>query len=933
MTLPTIPQIYNLAQSFYLDSQTVAGAKKVGISAIDLFFKQKPNPTTNKSGLDNPGVVIGIIPTNADKIPIITSLFNGDYRYELARVEYPDIATSANASRATKFKFLKPVVLETDKEYAFVVRFDGNEEFVLWSSKQGDLLLGTNKVSPGPSGKYIGNYYNALYVSTQTSTTPVADNTTSPMIVPKWNFLSDTDLKFKIYVARYAINGNLVGNSSLVSIPANTEIRSGTDSGSANVVHKSNGVTFSVSGSTYEYIVYDSKNSKPRVKGGEQVYQNTVFWPGGSANGVKVSVIRGSSFITANSLLPNGQTFNWNNIYGSSNNVEYIVLVSLNDSSAGERKTDIRKVVSVESNTVLRLDEPMNFTNSGAYFIKSPVGRVDLMDKSKQFDSLFSKGVRTKQNMLVLKESNSNSTHRFVNDSINSISVSVAGGGYNNNEFIYIYGYEDSSVVKGGYPAIANIVTNGSGNITAVYMSNVGAGFVNTANVYYIIANSTTSGITSSSSNTANGTNGAFTITTGSVLRGEFDGDDKKGGFFSRCKAVNIEISDIIPFANVNNPSGTKFTPFYYNPYFALKSNLTSLGVSYFCDNIIKSTRKNVKLFERNKLNYKCTPILPSRCNEFVIVDSVTGQTNTTDPTPGTGVIEIEAVSNNDFVCVQPEDITLTFNRFNINNDYAGENTNYGNADSKHITSKVNFANERFAEDLVVYLTAYRPLNTDIKVFGRIHNSNDPEAFDDKDWTMLELKDGDIYSSSADPDDYIEMTFGFQKHPNVAVSLAGTVNVENTSTINVIGSGTTFSSNATANLQVNDLIKIYDPLFPNTYIVSVVTQVANDTQFSIASPVANDGLVGTGFLVDFIGRVGNNTVQGNGYPLQAFNNGLNDNVVRYYSTSMAEYDTYDSFQLKIVLLSDIAQVDSPNSNVIPTTIPRVDDIRAVGVTA
>ena len=47
-------------------------------------------------------------------------------------------------------------------------------------------------------------------------------------------------------------------------------------------------------------------------------------------------------------------------------------------------------------------------------------------------------------------------------------------------------------------------------------------------------------------------------------------------------------------------------------------------------------------------------------------------------------------------------------------------------------------ANNKFAEDLLVFLTAYRPANTDIKVFARIHNSDDPEAFDDKDWTMLE---------------------------------------------------------------------------------------------------------------------------------------------------------------------------------------------------
>ena len=234
---------------------------------------------------------------------------------------------------------------------------------------------------------------------------------------------------------------------------------------------------------------------------------------------------------------------------------------------------------------------------------------------------------------------------------------------------------------------------------------------------------------------------------------------------------------------------------------------------------------------------------------------------------------------------------------------------------------------------MLVYLTAYRPFNTDIKVFARIHNSKDSEAFDDKDWTMLELKEGNVYSSSADTDNYIEMTYGLQKHPNVAISLTGTVNVANSTTVNVIGSGTSFSTNAVSKLLVNDVVKIYPPLFPDNYSISVVSAVANNTQFSINKPIANLDIQGDGLKIELVGRVGNSTVSGLGYPLQAFNNRLNDNVARYYSASMMEYDSYDSFQLKIVLLSDLAQVGSVSANVIPTTFPRVDDIRAIGVTS
>lgn len=925
-------QYFNFAQSFYLDAETVKGAKRVGVSSVELFFKQKPNATNNKSGIVDPGVTLFICDTDANKEPVVDVVLIGSNPYPIARVEYKDIPTSADASRATKFVFEKPVFVDTNKEYAFVIRFDGDEDFVLWTSKQNDTLIGTNKPSPGPSGKYTGNFYQKYVVS------PPPPGSVAPAVQPDWRFLSDTDLKFRVYVARYAINGNLVGNSTVSStLPANAVVYSGTQgSNNANVVHGANSVQFHLSTSYYEYVIYDKKNSKPKVKGGEYVYQNTVFYPGGAANGVTVAITRGSDLITANSLWPNGQNFNWNTVYGSSNNAEYIVLVSLNDNSAGERRTDIRRVVSIESNTILRVDSGVNFTNNAAYFIKSPVARVDFLDKSKSFDLKFKPDgkhrKKTRQDLLVLEGTNANVSHRFVNNSLHTITVTANGSGYNNNEVLFVYGFENSATVQGGYPAIANIVTNASGNITAIYMTNVGCGFVNTANVHYIIANSSSFGaVTNSSANTANGTSASFTVTSGTVLRAEFDGDDQKGGYFSNCSVINIEISDVIPLANINNPAGTNFSINHHTPYFVVQDSNTYLSVTYYVDGDSSKNKKLVKLFEKNGLPFKNTPVLPSRSNEFVIVDANTGTPNT-QPPPG-GNVTINAVSNNDFVCIQPEDLVLTYSRFNINNDYTDENTNYGNADSKHISTKVNFANERFAEDLLVYLTVYRPINTDIKVFARIHNSKDPEAFDDKDWTMLELRDGDIYSSSANPDDYVEMSFGFQRHPNVAITLGGYANVENTSVTNVVGTGTSYSSNVVANLQVNDLVKIYSPLFPENYAVRVVTAVDSDAQFKINKAIDNTDINGTGLVVDLLGRIGNSTVQSIGYPLQAYNNKLNDNVVRYHSSSMIEYDTYDSFQLKIVLLADVDQQQSTNANTIPTNIPRVDDVRAIGVTS
>lgn len=917
-------QIYNLAQSFFVDAAAVKGATRVSISSIELFFQQKPNPSGNKSNIQDPGVTLLLCAVDADKKPILEQIVSGSSTNDIARVEYADIRTSADASIATKFSFAKPILVDTNKDYAFLVKYDGNEDYILWASKQGDTLVGTNTPSPGPSGKYVGNYYTK-YVTSGTPGGPSTD----------WKFLSDTDLKFRVYCARYSINGNPVSN---VTFAANVAILTPGKTDLANVTPTANGTKFSVATGRYEYIIYDKKRSKPQVRGGEWVYQNTVPFPGGTATPLKLSVTIGSDLIVANNNLPGAANtpFNWSTVYGSSNDLEYIVVIE-EDPNDGSRRTDIRRVVSIESNTILRVDEAMNFTSTNAYFIKSPVARVDFLDKSKSFDYKFNdhafKRRVSKQDLLVLTDSNANASHRFVNDSITSVSVTTPGSGYSNTDYVAIFGYEDSTEVKGGYPAIANIVTNGTGNVSAIYLSNVGAGFINTANLKFVISNSSFSpaSLNASSSNTANGS-AVFSVVVGSMLRAEFNGQDRLGGYFANVDVINVKIDTMFPHFQVNHPAGTQYNSYWSTPYYQMYNSNTYLGVTYRIDSDRSRNRRLVRAFAQHGLPYKNTPVLPSRSNEFIIIDDSSNTPNTAPP-PGTGTLEIEAISNNDFVCIVPNNVAVTFSKLNINNDYTGENTNYGNAHAKHITTKVNFKDGRFAEDLRVYLTAYRPLNTDIKVFARIHNSKDTEAFDDKDWTMLELKDGNIYSSSAKPDDYIEMTFGFQQYPNVAWSYTGSVGVASNTTATVTGNGTSFSTSVDKKLYPNDLVKITNPLFPTTYAIRVVTAVASDYSFTINKPIGNNDLVGTGLKLELIGRVGNSTVNAVGYPLQAYNNYLNDNVVRYHTSSMAVFDTYDSMQLKIVMLGDISQVSNSDPNSIPTNVPRIDDIRAIGVTA
>jgi hypothetical protein len=906
----TTSQIFNGAASFYLDPSAVKGAPLIDISSIDIFFNQKPKATGNKSGITNPGVTMYIVKVDANKQPNINPIINGNYTYSVARVVYNDIATSADASRPTNFKFSPTVPIESGQTYAFVFKFDGNEDFILWKDKKGDLLVGSSIKSSGAAGKYYGDFYDSYYYDPTTQIPPV------------WNVKTDVDLKFKVYAARYAANG-----LAYTAQTAPSALLGSTGTAYSNTVVTANGAQFTVQTNHYEFAVHNKKNGGGEVIGGERVYQNTVIFPGGGPSGLALTVQTGNSVIVANTLYPNGQPFSWSNVLNF-NNDEHIVIVSNNHFGGGTSKSNIRRVLSVISNTAIVVDMPVDFTNASAAFIRSPIARLNYNDVNKHHSQTAngSQNQKLDQDFIILSNSSSNSSIRFVNNYITNVTTSNSGTGYSNSDFIAFFGHESSNDISGGYPAIANILTNNTGAIQAIYFSNVGAGFVNTANVYAIMSNSSTNvaAITNATPNTSLGGNLSFTILSGSHLVSEYYGNGR-GGFYANVSLVNPSLNQVFPNVKLNNLTGVQYSMSYKNTYYSKKNANTWHGQSHHSDDNRGS--HDVQDGRFTDFDDTNTIVIPSKSNEFTIKSDATGLTSLTPP-PGSGILTINAVSNSDFICVKPGGLNLSFTRYHVNNIYTNENTNYGLADAKHVSTKVQFDNNKFAEDIRIFITAYRPLGTDVKMFARIHNSNDSESFDDKDWTLLGLVSGDIYSSSSDQTNYIEMGFGFNQYPNSVFTTGGKASITDVANVAISGSGTTWQSNLTANLQPNDIVKIYSPLFPtNNYWIGVVATVANDSYITLTDPVANSGVVGNGLQIDLIGRAGNSTANNTGYPYQAFNNMPNSNVARYYSTTGIPYDTFNTMQIKIVLLS--------NTDTTATTqlIPRVDDVQVLGVSA
>jgi hypothetical protein len=128
-----------------------------------------------------------------------------------------------------------------------------------------------------------------------------------------------------------------------------------------------------------------------------------------------------------------------------------------------------------------------------------------------------------------------------------------------------------------------------------------------------------------------------------------------------------------------------------------------------------------------------------------------------------------------------------------------------GPAAAKYITRKVVLAEGFDSGDLRVYLTAYKPADTGIFVYAKYLSSSDPEAWEDKGWSLLtQLGNANFVSTS--PTDYRELTFA-----------PGTNETEDNAISYTNGAGSAFNSFKTFAIkivmtgkQTYDVVKIRD---------------------------------------------------------------------------------------------------------------------------
>jgi hypothetical protein len=106
-----------------------------------------------------------------------------------------------------------------------------------------------------------------------------------------------------------------------------------------------------------------------------------------------------------------------------------------------------------------------------------------------------------------------------------------------------------------------------------------------------------------------------------------------------------------------------------------------------------------------------------------------------------------------------------------INNETTNEETREGLAEAKYISRIVTLADGMDAEDIKVYVDAYKPKNTQIYVYGKFQNSEDFSNFDSLDWIpLVQVTPENIFSDPKDQTDFREFEYAISEDDKDPVS-------------------------------------------------------------------------------------------------------------------------------------------------------------------
>ncbi len=294
------------------------------------------------------------------------------------------------------------------------------------------------------------------------------------------------------------------------------------------------------------------------------------------------------------------------------------------------------------------------------------------------------------------------------------------------------------------------IVGNSTGNITSAVTPVGRISLVDTANY----ANTKLYVANSSFLNVSACTTGRY-FSTGTFVRGQDEGYSARIATTDKLTVDNLNL-----FTASILPSNTSITA-----YAKMATSTTTKDAAYFNININGDTDLN--------------------SSRFIFSHSQEASTLSSN----SAVIKYELDCRN--IAASPA-IDLKRIALVITNNLISSNAEIGSSEdfvsgggiskSRYITRTVALADGQDAEDLRVYLSAYKPVGSDVHVYYKILNAEDSDAFGDSRWIPMVRDTGEgftaetRYSSSENRDDIFEMTYKTSDFNNTSLSGANTTN-------------------------------------------------------------------------------------------------------------------------------------------------------------
>ena len=219
---------------------------------------------------------------------------------------------------------------------------------------------------------------------------------------------------------------------------------------------------------------------------------------------------------------------------------------------------------------------------------------------------------------------------------------------------------------------------------------------------------------------------------------------------------------------------------------------------------------------------------------------------------------------------------------------------------SRYVSRKFDLADGLDAEDLKVFVTGYRPVGAEFKVYCRLQADGDMQTFNSKIWSWMYPTHSDALRSSAtDKNDFVELEY----------ELPYTVSLQEGS-VTASKNSTTVSMTSTAEIRANQHIYLYDTN-TKSFDVRNVLSVANSTAIVLrAAPRADFGFSNTHIGV----------VEALDHDRGAFKFNENGGIIRYIDSQGRVNDTYKHFAIKIVPVSEANYI-----------VPRAADFRAIAL--